>query len=186
MLASDLEWCEEKLPEEAVAAASWRSRYTHLVNLRTLFDFCIPVVFDYGATLKSPDGKAFAAAQLNLFALYLLCDTTGGRPYRHAMLVYLLLSRYWQRHNFPLAQVFTSFPTFFSEESGEIALSCLAQNQPTAGHVDIESSCRAWQMVKMKVQTSRPGAAAPAPPTSKFRVIDPDETAVLQLTTHFR
>ncbi len=126
MLAED----QKVLDPELVAAdpmhISWRSRYIHLCNLRVLFDFMIPTVLDYGALLKTPDGQQFLEAQSRLFLLYLMCGTTGGRPYRHAMLCYMLMWKYWQRSNMPLCKTFMQSPTFFSEESGEIALSCLA------------------------------------------------------------
>lgn len=185
LMATDLQYCEEVMPTDE-EVRRWRSRYVHLLNLRALFQYCIPVVFDYGATLKQPDGKVFLKAQYNLFAMNLMCKTNGSRSYRYGMLVYQLMFLYWQAHEMPFCDAFFNSPTFFSEESGEIALSCLAQNQPTAGHVDIESTCRAWQLVKMKLKTSRPNNETKRPLSSKYRFIDPDETAVESLAAHFR
>jgi len=46
-----------------------RQQYIHLLNLQTLFEFCIPVIQDYGLALKSNDWKTFKRCYQQLFLL---------------------------------------------------------------------------------------------------------------------
>jgi len=69
---------------------------------------------------------------------------------------------YWESHNLPVFNLFSQNVTFFSEESGEIAISILAQSLPTNHSGDLKDtqrychitalmwSCSKWKEAKLR------------------------------------
>ena len=64
------------------------------------------------------------------------------------MYVFYALVKYWEDNNLPIFELFKSSPTFFSEESGEIALSLLTRSRPTNMRCDYEQTRKAWLLTK--------------------------------------
>ena len=80
----------------------FRARYIHLLNLHTLFEFCLPVIQDYGSLLKSNDFVSFLQSYHKLLLLFILCRHKGTDDYyvrfRFAPSV---LGRKWATHYGP-------------------------------------------------------------------------------------
>ena len=66
----------------------YRSNYIHLLNLQTLFEFCLPAIQDYGSLLKNNDFLSFNIAFHNLLLLFILCRNKGSHDYQRTMLVF--------------------------------------------------------------------------------------------------
>ena len=127
----------------------YRHKFIHMLNLQTLFEFCLPVIQDYGSLLKSNDFDLFKRAFHKLLLLFLLCRSKGSADYQRTMFVFALLLRYWEENRLPIAALMKENHTVFSEESGEIALSVLARGTPATSRADIQQVRHYWRMVKM-------------------------------------
>ena len=68
----------------------------------------------------------------------------------HAMYLYWLTIRYWERSGLPIKTLFQNNHTLFSEESGEIALSVLSNAQPVNTRRRIQQTRTEWQLVRMR------------------------------------
>jgi hypothetical protein len=99
------------------------------MNLYVLIEFVIPVLQDYGCALKQSSFDQFDQCYKKLMLLYLLCTSKGAHVYQMTMLVYDHIVEYWKEMGLPIWKVLSSSPTFFSEESGEVALSTLTIGQ---------------------------------------------------------
>ena len=64
------------------------------------------------------------------------------------MYIFLGLLDYWQSRGVPVFELFRASPTFFSEESGEIALSVLTRSRPANMRCDYEQTRKSWLLVK--------------------------------------
>jgi hypothetical protein len=128
----------------------FRPQYIHLLNLQSLFEFCIPVVQDYGSLLKCCDFDLFKTSFHKLLLFFILCRSKGCSDYQRTMFVFALLLQYWDDHNVPISPLLQSNHTMFSEESGEIALSALARSTPASSRADIKQVQHHWQMVRMQ------------------------------------
>ena len=128
----------------------------HLLNLQTLFEFCLPAIQDYGSLLKNNDFLSFNIAFHNLLLLFILCRNKGSHDYQRTMFVFALLLRYWEENGLPIMDLLRANHTLFSEESGEIALSVLARGTPPSSRVDLQQVQHHWQMVRLKQDSPHP------------------------------
>ena len=71
------------------------------------------------------------------------------------MYVFYTLLKYWEDNNLPIFALFRSSPTFFSEESGEIAVSLLTRSRPTNMRCDYEQTRIAWLLTKTMYSASQ-------------------------------
>jgi len=151
----------------------YRSRLAHLYNLFTLMEFCIPVLHDYGVALKSTDFGVFHLCYLRLFLMYLIIRDRGSTVYRTPMFVFLLQLMYWIRTKSPISTYLHLNHTIFSEECGEIALSMLANLQPSSTRGSLLETQKCWQLVKLKFDDvpSRLGGSAGRTPLKKYRLV---------------
>ena len=127
----------------------YRSAYIHLLNLQTLFEFCLPAIQDYGSLLKNNEFLSFNIAFHNLLLLFILCRNKGSHDYQRTMFVFALLLRYWEENGLPIMDLLRANHTLFSEESGEIALSVLARGTPPSSRADLLQVQHHWQMVRL-------------------------------------
>jgi hypothetical protein len=127
-----------------------RPSYIHLLNLRTLFEFCITVIQDYGLALKSNDWTTFKSCTERLFLLYCSFTSKGAADYQAGMYCYLRLLDYWESHQLPIVDLLKFNHTVFSEESGEIALGTLTALQPPNTSSDISVTRQYWQLIRMR------------------------------------
>ena len=128
------------------------AKYVHLVNLQTLFEFCVPVIQDYGVCLKGNDWNLFHRTFHRLLLFFICCNSRGSLEYQRAMYCYSLLLRYWSQQNLPVMELMRANHTIFSEESGEIALSVLVHAQPATHRTDIGATRRYWAMVRQRFE----------------------------------
>ena len=125
MVDFDLKWIAKinEMKGNSLPENPYRSRFIHLLNLNTMFEFCIPVIQDYGAALKLNDWERFKNCYYRLFLFFSMCTTKGVADYQRTMYINLIMMEYWQEKKLPIMDMLRKNPTFFSEESGEIALS---------------------------------------------------------------
>jgi hypothetical protein len=128
----------------------YRARYIHLINLQTLFEFCIPVIQDYGVALKSNDWVLFSQCYVSLVSFFVMCNGQGVGEYQRSLYCFTLMLRYWTHHELPIMTLLRSNHTLFSEESGEIALSVLSTSQPSSNRTKLEQVRKAWQFVRSR------------------------------------
>ena len=147
-----------------------RTVYIHLLNLQTLFEFCIPIIQDYGSSLKSNDYLQFVRCYGRLLLFFLCCGSKGGQIYDRCMYIFSILLRYWHQHQFPFLDLLQFNHTIFSEESGEIALSLLARGTPTASRTKLSDVRYRWQMLKLQFE-SHVETAPPTASEKKYRQI---------------
>ena len=159
----------------------FRAPYVHLRNLETLFEFCIPCIQDYGIALKLNDFLAFGQACTSLFRFFACCSSKGSRDYQRSMYIFMLLSDYWGEERLPVSDVLQRNHTLFSEESGEIALSVLAQSQPPSHRADLEATRQQWQLVAVRYKALR--EKSPQPP-KKHRLIGTLYSSLLSLRSY--
>lgn len=104
----------------------------------------LPAVSDYGVALKLGNFEKFRDALLRVMKFYLSCRSNGTTSlddfifsdlgsvlYQRVILVSYRILEYWEEHKLPIFDMHRSNVTFFSEESGEIALSVLALSFPS-------------------------------------------------------
>ena len=104
MLDFDLEIIEniserkgDGLPENP-----YRSRFIHLLNLKTLFEFCIPAIEDYGAALKGNNWELFKTSFNQLLLFFACCNGKGTADYQRSMHTYFLTLEYWSAKQLPV------------------------------------------------------------------------------------
>src|SRR5262245_6017065 len=125
-----------------------RSFYIHLLNLRSLFEFCIPAIQDYGVSLKSNHWPFFRSSYRRLLRFFLSCSTRGVSGYQASMLMFSLLEQHWaQTPDFCISRLFRDSHSTFSEESGDIALSLLATSQPPATKSTLKTTSDYWLLL---------------------------------------
>lgn len=73
---------------------------------------------------------------------YIICIFLGSILYQRALLVSYRVLSYWKMEGLPIASLIKDNITFFSEESGEIALSDLALSLPSNHKGSIEETRR--------------------------------------------
>ena len=64
------------------------------------------------------------------------------------------LLEYWESKGLPIFHLFKASPTFFSEESGEIALSLLTRSRPQNMRYDYEQTRKSWLFSKQMSSSS--------------------------------
>lgn len=171
---SMLDWERERLlrvfdrKEGKKSENPHRSSYVHLLNLESLFEFCIPCIQDYGVTLKSNNWAAFLDCFVNLFQFFACCTSKGAHDYQRSMYCYLMGMWHWATKKLPIMDLYRQNHTLFSEESGEIALSVLVQSQPPATRMNLEATRQQWQLVGARYKTR---SAKMNVPRSRRRVI---------------
>lgn len=79
--------------------------------------------------------------------------------YTRAMYVFYCIMKYWEDNNLPIFALFRASPTFFSEESGEIALSLLTRSRPANMRCDYEQTRKAWLLTKQMYSASHDAKA---------------------------
>ena len=138
----------------------YRSRIVHLYNMFTLFEFCIPVLHDYIALLKHNDWYAFRMASMKLLILFMLIHNRGADAYRPQMYFFMLMTMRWCRDDHVIMRLFRENHTIFSEESGEIALSVLANSQPSSTRSSLQDTRQFWQAVYTRRKAAHESASA--------------------------
>ena len=68
----------------------YRARYIQLINLQTLFEFCIPVIQDYGVALKSNDWVLFSQCYVSLVSFFVMCNGQGVGEYQRSLYCFTL------------------------------------------------------------------------------------------------
>ena len=144
----------------------YRSRLIHLYNMFFLFDFAIPVLHDYIALLKHNNWFAFRASSLKLLLLFSVLRNKGADTYRAPMFFFHLMTMVWSSDSHVIMDLFRQNHTIWSEEAGEIALSRLANSQPSNTRSSIKDTRQQWQAIGRKSSDS-----TALPPKSKFRFI---------------
>ena len=120
--------------------------------MKTL-EFCIPAVEDYGAALKGNNWDAFKRCYDQLMLFFACCSSKGTADYQRSMHTYFLMLEYWSAKQLPVMAMMKQNPTFFSEESGEIAISMLVNMQPLGTGANIEVARRYWQCLHLRERT---------------------------------
>ena len=92
----------------------------------------------------------------------------GAGDYARAMFVFDHLLRYWRDKGIPIIPMFQQAHTIFSEESGEIALSVLADSQPPNNRTDLRATRNYWQMTSKRFAALHGGDDLPR--FKKYRV----------------
>ena len=97
----------------------------------------------------------------------------GLALYQRTLVVFYSLLRYWEANNLPVFHLFKKAPAFFSEESGEIALSLLTRTRPSNVRADFEQTRKSWRHVKMRYEATHEGAedTHTKPLIKKYRTI---------------
>ena len=117
-------YCRNKFTSNIPTSNPFRARYIHLFNLHVLLSFVIPSVQDYGIALKLNNLQTFLDCYRRLYITIL---NSNSSVYMRCMLLYYMLIMYWKENNMLISVMLQSNVTFFSEESGQIAISYLAQ-----------------------------------------------------------
>lgn len=73
----------------------------------------------------------------------------GSNLYQRALLIFMHHLDYWESHNLPVFNLLLENVTFFSEESGEIAISILAQSLPLNHSGDLKDTQRYLNSIKV-------------------------------------
>jgi hypothetical protein len=133
----------------------FRPQYVHLLNLETLFEFCIPCIQNYGIALKLNDWQSFLKCYLDLSFLFYCCTSKGSHDYQRTMYIFSMLLPYWSQKGLPIFNLLARNHTLFSEESGEIALSVLTQAQPPSTRANLDSTRQQWQVVSLRSKLLR-------------------------------
>src|SRR6185437_5667063 len=136
----------QEVKGDDLPANPYRSRFIHLLNLNFMFEFCIPTIQDYGAALKLNDWERKCYDRLFLF--FSMCTTKGVADYQRTMYVHMILMDYWKEKKLPVFEMLRKNPTFFSEESGEIALSMLVNTVGTGAELPVAR--RYWQCLPLR------------------------------------
>ena len=88
------------------------------------------------------------------------------------MYMFYGLLEYWESKGLPISHLFKASPTFFSEESGEIALSLLTRSRPQSMSCDYEQTRKSWLFSKLSSSSLDATEDLKRPDVEKsFRVI---------------
>jgi hypothetical protein len=160
MLAYDIKLAESLEQGELMSKINpFRARYLHLYNLKTLFEFCIPVIQDYGVALKNNDWQLFMKCFVSLVLFYVMCNGQGVLEYQRSLYCFFIMLRYWTYHQLPVITLLQANHTLFSEESGEIALSVLTTSQPSNNRTKLDQVQKAWKLLRVYSHLRSEGAA---------------------------
>src|SRR5689334_9873366 len=104
-----LKWACDNAVEQVCGTASGGvnphlAKYVHLLNLRSLFEFTIPSIQDYGCTLKGNDWDAFFRAFTRLTLFYLSCST-GASEYCRSMVIFHAVVTKWFSLRLPVSDL---------------------------------------------------------------------------------
>ena len=104
-----------------------------------------------------------------------MCDylLLGLVLYTRSMYMFYGLLEYWESRGLPIFHLFKASPTFFSEESGEIALSLLMRSRPQNMRCNYEQTRKSWLYSKQMSSSSLDASEGLKRPDVKksFRVI---------------
>ena len=128
----------------------WLATHVHLLNLQSLFEFCIPCIPDYGCTLKGENWESFWTCFKRMLLFFLSCSHKGATDYARSMLVFDHLLRYWFSLGLPIVDLFKWNHTIFSEESGEVALSVLSHSQPSMNRSQLPNTQDYWLLTRQR------------------------------------
>jgi hypothetical protein len=109
--------------------------------------------------LASDEGKLRSSVPLlpwSEIARYSIFVThfVGVVLYTRAMFIFFGLLDYWEKNDLPVFRLFSHCPTWFSEESGEIAISVLARSLPSNMKCHYEQTRKAWLLTKQMYSAS--------------------------------
>ena len=96
-----------------------------------------------------------------MLLLYISCASKGAADYARSMFMFDHLLRYWIRLDLPIIQLFKWNHTIFSEESGEIALSVLANSQPPSKRSELKNVQDYWILTRQRYLAVRQGQDLP-------------------------
>ena len=99
-------------------------------------------------SLKNNDWVVFSRCFMSIVLFFVQCNGKGAHDYQRALYCFTMMLRYWNLHQLPIITLLQANHTLFSEESGEIALSVLANSQPTNNRSKIEQARKTWQCVR--------------------------------------
>src|SRR4051812_29483868 len=164
-----LQWERKTYPRQVITRVvettnPVRPRYIYLYNLFTLLNFTIPSVQDYGVALKLADVELFLKAYIQLYITIL---NSNSSLYMRCMLLDYLLIVYWKDNDMIIYKLLKQNVTFFSEESGELAISYLAQTQSPTHRADINVTNHRWLDVREKYEQRRDGIFKPQKESKK-------------------
>src|SRR3569623_757084 len=168
----------------------YRRAYIRLYNLLYLCEFVLTALADFGCAIKLQNYAFFQTSLLRVASFMLAVQTRGLPIYQRTVVVMLSLLRYWETTGLPVMEFFKANCTFLSEESGELAISCLTRNLPTNMRADYQQTRSSWQQIKMKYRA----ANEETPPPKKYRIIrtpsttslaGEDDVAIQALANHF-
>ena len=125
------------------------------------------MIADFGCAIKLNDCGFFLSSLRRLARFFLTVDDPGVLLYQRTLVVMIALVRYWQESNLPIFHMLNANPTFFSEESGELALSSLTRILPRNMRADYEQTRTSWRQVKMRFTAANSDAL----PEKKHRFI---------------
>jgi hypothetical protein len=78
-----------------------RAMYIQLLNLRFLFQFAIPVIQDYGISIKLNDVDLFIRSLEKLLLLFITLNTRGTDIYCRSILIFLRNLTHWKENKVP-------------------------------------------------------------------------------------
>ena len=96
-----------------------------------------------------------------MLLFFLSCSSKGAAEYSRSMFVFDQLLRYWVRLGLPIIDLFKWNHTFFSEESGEVALSVLVHSQPPANRSELKNTQDYWMLTRQRYIAARQGQELP-------------------------
>ncbi len=150
MIASDVTHVKLMSDKGEKKRNPFRHRYIHLINLQSLFEFCIPCLQDYGTALKSNNWDVFLESFRNIFALFVMSSGQGSIQYQNSFYCFSVFLKHCSDNALCLLPLLQHNHTLFSEESGEIALSVLSHGQPAGTQADIEQVRKQWQLIRSR------------------------------------
>src|SRR6185437_12342510 len=96
-----------------------------------------------------------------------MCTSKGVADYQRTMYVHIILMDYWKEQKLPVFEMLRTNPTFFSEESGKIALSMLVNMKPVGTGAELAVARRYWQCLPLRERSFRYWT----PRNKKYRLI---------------
>ena len=153
----DLDKANPRQEHEIVGA---RSRFIHCLNLYTLLEFAIPVLQDYGASIKLNSLELFLSCFNKLLLLFIMIQSAGSNMYIRCMVLFLGHLKHWREKKvcclfrsqplqLPIMDVIKYNLTALSEESGELALGLLARSLNTQNRCEVKNVNEQWRRVRL-------------------------------------
>jgi hypothetical protein len=86
---------DRKLPRNTENIQAARARYIHCINLYSLFDYALPVLQDYGASIKLNAFELFISSFKKLLLLFMMLQSAGSNMYTRCMVIFLGHIKHW-------------------------------------------------------------------------------------------